>query len=413
MRTTAAWLGCAGVIATLIACGGDNRPAVIVESRADSLLPELPQTQFRVDTLVRGLEVPWGLAYAPDGRLFITERPGRVRVWSPGDTVPSLWAELTVHAHEPGVGPESGLMGIALAPDFAESRHVYVMATVRRRGEPGFFGKVIRRLQTAVRPLAALPFESRIVRFTEVDGRGTDPTVIVDGIPANHYHAGGALAFGPDGLLYVGVGDAIVSDEAPNPRALVGKILRYTRTGEPAADNPVPGSAVWASGLRNVQGLSWLPDGTLLGIEHGPSGMSHEGGRGGRDELNVLVLGRDYGWPTIAGWDDPSVGESPIWVWQAGIAPAGFAVYSGGFEPWHGSVLVGGLRGHLERLALANDAGVVRVIGSETIIRGAYGRIRNVTVTPDGGVVFTTSNRDARGLGRPNDDLVVRLTLLQ
>ena len=344
-----------------------------------------------VETVAEGLAVPWGVAFAPDGRIFVTERPGRIRVIENGVLRPEPWISL-----EGGIGAtgEAGLMGIAVSPDFAETGHVFVCVTQRRRVPGGAANDVMR--------------------FTDRDGSGTEPTIIVMDLPAAMFHAGCALAFGPDGMLYVTVGDARRPSEAGRQRSLVAKVLRYTPEGGIPEDNPFPDSPVYASGLRNSQGLAWHPEtGDLFATEHGPSGFPDERFRRNDDEVNVILRGADYGWPAVSGARGGDRFVLPLTVWSPAVAPSGIAVYDGPFEEWRGSVFVGMLRGQqLQRLVLApapEKRLPWRVTREEVYLDEELGRIRAVAMGPDGYLYLTTSNRDGRGAAALNDDRLLRL----
>lgn len=405
----------------MLACGtGAERPAVtvsVVTAPSDTTvaLPARPLRATGVDTLAQDLVVPWGIAFAPGGALLVTERPGRIQRIVPDSGIATLWAELPdVYANDPGIGPESGLLGIALDPDFENTRHVFVAATTWRSAgdrSNGLITRIWRGTAGILDPLARLSYQDRIIRLTDRDGHGIDPSVVVTGLVTNHYHAGGGLTFGPDGLLHFGIGDALRSPLAQDPDRLVGKILRYRPDGTPSGALPTADSPVLALGLRNTQAFTWLPDGSLLGVDHGPSGLPHESGRAGRDELNVIRPGANYGWPLVVGWESADGLTPPIWVWHEAIAPGGITLYREPDGAWDGTVLVAGLRGRLEQLTLRHENGAWRVTERGAILNGEYGRLRTVQQAPDGRVYLTTSNRDARGQPRPGDDMVVRLTL--
>lgn len=368
------------------ATSGSARQRVGAESAAST--PVRDTTRFMVHTVATGLDTPWDLAFAPDGRIFVSERPGRIRVVHHGRLAAEPWATVDVAAED-----ETGLTGIVLAPDFERSRHVYVIGTFR----------------TPSRDLV-----NRVIRFTDRDGKGSDPTVIVDSIPAANYHSGAAIAFGPDGMLYVGTGDARDPDSAQDPESLAGKILRFEATGRIPADNPVRGSPVWALGLRNPQGLAWEPwTNQLFAIDHGPSGLPSERLRRHHDELNAIRAGGNYGWPTVAGQAEDPRFVAPMFDWTPGIAPAGLAVYTGkDFPSWRGHLFVGALRGaHLRRIAVARGSGGSsgwRVTSEQVMVTG-LGRIRAVQMGRDGYLYFTTSNRDGRGAADSTDDRLLRL----
>jgi aldose sugar dehydrogenase len=281
----------------------------------------------RYETVVSGLYVPWAMAFAPDGRVFVTERPGRIRVVRDWKLETEPWATLDVVA-----SGESGLMGIALSPGFARDHHVYVVATVM-----GGNNRLI----------------NRVIRFTERDGRGAEPHVLIDNIPAAELHAGDAIAFGPDGMLYVATGDITDAAGTRGLTSLTGKILRYTQDGGIPADNPFPNSPVYAQGVRNPQGLAWNERGDLFATDHGPSGFPSERLRRNHDELNAIVKGRHYGWPEVAGMSSEAEFVPPLTDWSPAIAPSGLAIYKGPHAPWRGNAFVGGLRGRqLRRIAM-------------------------------------------------------------
>lgn len=338
---------------------------------------------LRVEVVATGLEVPWALAWAPDGRLFVTERPGRVRVIVDGRLQAEPVAEIPVAA----VG-EGGLMGLALDPDFAHNGYVYTMYTYSEGGG----------------------LANRVSRWVLREGRLQDEAILLDGIPGARNHNGGRIAFGPDGTLYVTTGDASQAGLAQDIGSLAGKVLRMNPDGSVPEDNPFPGSLVYSYGHRNPQGLAWRPEtGQLVTTEHGPSG---EGGLCCRDEVNAIRSGANYGWPVVAGearderFVDPLASSGPTDTW----APSGAAFYDGtALAAWRGDLFFAALRGrHLHRLALGDDNGPT-VIERERLFEGEYGRLRAVAMGPDGHLYFTTSNRDGRGQPAPGDDRILRI----
>lgn len=335
----------------------------------------------RIEVVAAGLEVPWSLAFAPDGRLFFTERPGRLRVIVDGVLQPEPLA--TFEVVDAG---EGGLLGIALDPDFDHNALLYAVYTYRAGGASW----------------------NRVARY-EVAAAGLGPEqVLLEGIPGAQVHDGGRLAFGPDGKLYITTGDARVPALAQEADSLAGKILRLNPDGTVPVDNPFPGSPVYSLGHRNPQGLAWdVNTGALYSTEHGPSG---EQSLCCRDELNRIEPRGNYGWPLVtaapgeAGYLDPLL-HSGDDTW----APAGLLVYDGeALAPWRGSLLFGALRGqHLQRVELADDG--VTVVAVERLFVGELGRIRDVAQGPDGYVYFTTSNRDGRGRPAAEDDRILRI----
>lgn len=313
----------------------DSVPALPL-CEEDSAVPE-------VEVIAAGLEVPWDMAFLPDGRMLVTERPGRVRVIDEGGLRREPWAEVDVYAVA-----EMGMYGIAVDPEFSRTGHIYVMGSfirAPRRGIARILDRLYRRAVRPVSSIAASLFESRVYRFTELDGHGVDARLMIGPLPANELHAGGALVFAPDGTLYASVGEALDSRKAQDPNQLLGKILRYRPDGTVPADNPFPGSPVFASGFRNVQGLAWHPQsGEPWATEHGPTGLPHEG-RGGRDELNRIRPGGNYGWPLVAGAGAGGPFAWPAAQWTPAVAPSGLAFDERRESPWFGDAFLGALRG--------------------------------------------------------------------
>ncbi len=332
---------------------------------------------FRVETVASGLQVPWELAFAPDGRVFLTERPGRVRVIEGGRLRPEPVATIP----EVAATGEGGLLGLALDPDFARTRALYVYHTYRDGGD----------------------LRNRVVRWTEAGGGLTDPRVILDGIPGASVHDGGRIAFGPDRKLFVTTGDAAQPDLAQDRNSLAGKILRLNPDGSIPPDNPFPDSPVYSYGHRNPQGLAWHPEtGQLYATEHGP---------GGNDEVNRIEPGGNYGWPAARGNAGPSNGFiRPVLESGSGTtwAPSGATfVRADTFPQWRGNLLFAGLRSTtLWRLEPAPSGGQPRLA---VVLEDEWGRLRDVVEGPDGMLYVLTSSRDGRGRPSEGDDRVLRL----
>jgi len=376
-------LGVFALMVIAIAC----EPAPPVPPRgADSARVSGPAPA--VDTVASGVEVPWAVAFAPDGRIFVSERIGRIRVIENGTLRREPWATIPVAAQG-----EAGLMGLAVAPDFATSRAVYAVATVEKGGS----------------------LVNRVLRVTDENGTAGQPIIVLDDIPSAAFHAGDAIAFGPDGMLYVATGDAREPALAQNTASLAGKLLRLRPDGTIPDDNPTAASPVYARGLRNMQGIAWdLATRQIIATDHGPSGFPNERFRQNRDELNAIPPGANLGWPTVAGSSGDRRFVPPIVDWSSpGIAPAGVAVYTGPHAPWSGSVFVAALKGEqLRRVTLSRDSTTRagwRAVSDEPLFTRQFGRLRAVTMGPDGMVYFTTSNRDGRGSPRPTDDHLLRL----
>jgi glucose/arabinose dehydrogenase len=340
--------------------------------------------RFRVETVATGLQVPWSIVFAPDGRILFTERAGRVRVIENG----SLRGEPLAVIADVEPSGESGLMGMALHPQFSDNRLLYLAYAYRGAG-----GQRVR-----------------VVRYKETGAALADPAVIIEEIPAAPNHAGCRLAFGPDAKLYVTTGDATEKELAARLDSLAGKTLRLNDDGTVPPDNPFVNTAgarpeVWSFGHRNAQGIDWQPGtGLMFQTEHGPSGFD---GPGGGDEVNVVERGKNYGWPVIHHRQTREGMESPLLEYTPAVAPASGMFYRGAaFADFRGNYFFGCLRGRaIIRVVL--DGG--RVVSQEKMLEESYGRIRDVAEGPDGAIYFSTSNRDGRGTPAEADDRILRL----
>jgi len=336
-----------------------------------------------VGVVAGGLETPWAIAFASDGRVFVTERPGRIRIIKNGKIQTEPW--MILDAYEVG---EAGLMGLALDPGFGRNRLVYVAYTYRDSS-----GRL----------------KNRLVRLRDdaATGKGIMDKILVDGVAGSNNHNGGRVKFGPDGKLYWTIGDAQNGRLSQAVSSLNGKILRLNPDGTIPSDNPLGTSLVYSYGHRNPQGLAWQPGtGRLYATEHGPSGFQGCC----MDEVNLIEAGKNYGWPVIRGDQTQEgmvapvlhSGESETW------APGGATFVTHG--PWVGSLLFTGLRGQsLYRLVL-DPKEPRKVVSFERLFVRQFGRLRDVAEGPDGAIYLLTSNRDGRGRPAPDDDRVLRLT---
>ncbi|MGD8324674.1 MAG: PQQ-dependent sugar dehydrogenase [Gammaproteobacteria bacterium] len=351
---------------------------------------------IEVTSYATGLEIVWSLAFAPDGRLFIAERPGRIRVVDSGGVLDQEpWLVI------PGFAArfEDGLLGLTLDPAFAEQPWVYAYYTTDKDGV----------------------LVNRVSRFREVSGRGGSEQILLDDIPSGRIHNGGRLRFGPDGMLYVTTGDTFEAMRAQNTRDLGGKILRIASDGAIPTDNPFPGSPVWAFGVRSSHGLAFRPaDGALFAADNGPSTEWPEQFIRARDELNVIEKGANYGWPIVVGAPGMPQFTDPLLAFAPQSVPPGDLMF-------YDADAIPGLRGDLLLSSLAAQA-ILRIRFEDTASpnrptsierwfnngepNGAvHGRLRGMAVGPDGAIYVGTGNRDGRAALRDGDDQVLRIAL--
>jgi glucose/arabinose dehydrogenase len=341
------------------------------------------QSSFKVETVIPNLEVVWSIVWAPDGRMFFAERPGRVRVFENGKLRPQPAFVV------PDVEPrgESGLMSLALHPQFASNHLLYLSYAYNSNGQ-----------------------QVRVVRYRETPNGFVDRKVIIENIPAAQFHAGCRLRFGPEGKLYITTGDATDRQIAQQLNSLGGKILRLNDDGTVPNDNPFVGRAnarpeIWAYGSRNAQGIDFQPGTNLLWeTEHGPSGFD---GPGGGDEVNIIERGKNYGWPEIHHRQTREGMESPVLEYTPACAPASGMFYRGAqFSQFKGNFFFSCLRGERIIRVVTNGR---EVVSQENLLEGKYGRIRDIAEGPDGYIYFSTSNRDGRGSAATDDDRILRL----
>ena len=336
--------------------------------------------ELRVVTVAEGLDSPWGLAFLPDGRMLVTERDGPVRtVKGDGTLGPRLEGLPRVEASGQG-----GMLDVALHPDFAGNRLIYL--SYAEPGSGGAGTAVARgRLDAAATRLDDL----QVIFRQEPKSRGGR-------------HFGSRLVFARDGSLFITIGERGERQRTQDFTINRGQVIRLHDDGRVPADNPFVGVAgrrgeVWSYGHRNPQGAALHPESGKLWL--------HEHGAAGGDEVNVPVAGRNYGWPVIAYGRHYSGGrigvgtkaegmEQPIYYWDPSIAPSGMAFYTGDkFPRWRGSLLVGALKYRLlARLSLDGE----HVVSEERILGGLGERIRDVRQGPDGFVYLLTDSDEGR-----------------
>jgi glucose/arabinose dehydrogenase len=331
--------------------------------------------------VAHGLQNPWGLAFLPDGRMLVTERPGRMRIVAPGGELGAPLAGLP----KIEAGGQGGLLDVAVDPQFASNALVYWSYS-----EPGDGGN------------------STAVARGRLDGnRLADVQVIFRQQPkySSSSHFGSRLVLARDGSLFVTLGDRFArKDDAQTLDTHHGKVVRIDRsTGKAPPDNPFVGKSgalpeIWSYGHRNVQGAALHPDtGELWTHEHGPQGG---------DELNVDFAGRNYGWPVITYGRNYGTGtkigegteradvQPPLTYWVPSIAPSGMAFLTSDRYPgWKGNLFIGALRGaHLVRIELDGR----KVVKRESMLTQLNERIRDVRQGPDGWLYLLTDSSDGR-----------------
>ena len=374
------WAWTSGTLIALMLGAAGPAAAVITNAPAPA-----KASKIKVETVTSGLEHPWGLQFLPDGRLLVSERPGRLRVVGKDGNLSQPIAGVPEVA---AVG-QGGLLDVLLAPDFAKSGTIY-FSYGEPRGE-GKNGTSVAR--------AKLVLEG-------AGGHLDDLKVVFRQQPAANsgHHFGSRLVWARDGTLFITTGERnVLRPEAQNPGNDIGKVIRINADGSIPADNPrLPGWApeVWSIGHRNVQGAALRPDtGQLYTVEHGAMGG---------DELNHPEGGKNYGWPIITYGIDYSgekIGEGisskegmepAVYYWVPSIATSGLAFYTGDLFPdWKGNAFVGGLAGmHIERLVFDGD----NVVAAEKLLGDRGKRIRDVRSGPDGALWVLTDEDDGEVL---------------
>ncbi|MFF7242473.1 PQQ-dependent sugar dehydrogenase [Embleya sp. NPDC008237] len=365
------------VVAGLAACSSDDdsssgkatpRPTAPVAATQPPNVPAGPTATGVVEPVVAGeiardLNTPWGVALLPDRDALVSSRDtGTITRLGPGTVPPVVVGTVPGSVHR----GEGGLLGIAVSPTFATDHFLYAYLTTAQ--------------------------DNRIVRMTYVPGQPLgQPEVLLAGIPAGSNHNGGRIAFGPDGMLYAGTGEAGQKPSAQDRSSLGGKILRLTPDGRPAPGNPFPNSPVWSLGHRNVQGLAWDSTGRLWASEFGQDTW---------DELNLIRSGANYGWPAVEGSSDNPEYMNPVAQWATDDAsPSGIAILGD-------VVYLAGLKG--ERLWQAPIVGST-VSEPRALFQGRYGRLRAVVTVGSGELWLVTNNTDGRGTPRKGDDRILRL----
>jgi aldose sugar dehydrogenase len=363
-------------------------------------------TAVHTQAMVTGLNTPWDVLILPGGSggsggnsdWLVTERPGRLRLVHQSSSGLTL-APNPVFTADTVQSGEGGFLGLVADPQFQQNSFFYMYYTVASSG-------------ASTSSTANGGWVNRVQRFklSADHTTATPDQVIFDNIPWNTVHNGGRIKIGPDGDLYISIGEGADATLPENTASVAGKILRVNLDGSIPSDNPQAGNPWWIKGLRNPQDYEWLDANTMIIADNGPTG-EYEGRTGG-DKILVASKGQDMGWPTIWHCESQAGLVSPILTWIDAVPPQGLMIYQGSEIPgWNGSVLVGSTGAeHLHRIVL-NSSRTVQT--HEVYLQGetapALGRLRTVFQDPGGALYVTTSNCDSRGNCPATQDGIYRI----
>lgn len=331
---------------------------------------------YEVDIIAENLYIPWAIDISNEGKIYFTERSGKIRVIEEG----TLIQQPLITFAPPFVAQgEGGLMGIVLDPKYSENHYIYVMYSYLEENQ----------------------IYNQVVRLVEENSSAYIDRVLIDNIPGGRIHNGGRIKIGPDNKLYITTGDAGNPALAQDINSLAGKILRIELDGGMPEDNPFYNSPVYSYGHRNPQGITWSSENIMYASEHGQTA---------HDEINIIKPGANYGWPLVQGDEVPrdiEVQKPLIDSGQDTWAPSGIAYIDQG--PWQDKLLVANLRGEQLLLISLNEEGTA-VTDVDNVLKNQYGRLRGVFQEEDGAIYITTSNKDGRGRADSTDDKIIRLT---
>ncbi|WP_316815211.1 PQQ-dependent sugar dehydrogenase [Pedobacter nyackensis] len=326
---------------------------------------QLPDVELKTRVVSSSLSHVWELIYGPDQQLWITERGGKISRVNPET------GAVTLLLNVPGVvsNGEGGLLGMAINPQFATNPWVFIVYNYN----------------------SGSGYREKVVRYTYTGGALNSPMTLLDMIPASSIHNGSRLLVTSDQKLLITTGDASTAGNAQNMTSLSGKILRINLDGTIPSDNPFPDSRVWTFGHRNPQGLV-LVGNKLYASEHGANSD---------DEVNLIVKGRNYGWPNVEGFCDKSGEQAfcaannvvePLMAWTPTIATSGLTYYNADLIPqFKNSLLLLSLKGSKFTQLKLNEAGD-KILGSKDFFANEFGRLRAICQSPDGKIYIGSSN---------------------
>ncbi len=327
-------------------------------------------TTLYIDTLSDDVSTPWEIKVEGNSHLWVTERDGLVSRINLSTGVKSVVLDLTNEVHAVS---ESGLLGLALHPNFAVTPEVFFVYTYGPEDNQGFF-------------------KERLVKYTFNGTNLVNPVILIDNILAWANHNGSRLHFLPDNTLLMSTGECYESQLAQDSNSLSGKYLRVNMDGSIPANNPIPGSYVYSMGHRNSQGICALPNGKIIISEHGPSTD---------DELQILEIGKNYGWPLIHGFCDETFEDTPcatglyqepIRVWTPTIATSDLVYYQNpGFPEWDNRVLMVTLNGQ-RVVAMQLNAQGTAVTDEDQYFQGLFGRLRDIAIGPNKEIYIATNS---------------------
>lgn len=332
----------------------------------ESLLNKTTSNQG-IDIIAENLNTPWAIDISKDNRIFFTERDGKIRTINNAGKIIDEPVGFIRTEQRGG----SGLLGIALHPNFTENHIMYIYHTYLKNNK--LFNKVLL--------------------LKEEDNKITESKILIDDIPGALYNNGGRLKVGPDNKLYITTGDASNPDLAQNLSSLAGKILRLDLNGTIPEDNPFKDSPIYSYGHRNIQGIAWHPETKdMYASEHGPSGF---------DEINLILAGGNYGWPDVK-CEGTTKTEKAVYCFNPALAPSGIIFSTSDKLGYKNDLIMTTLKGtHLRQIDIDSN--------EQNNILVGYGRLRDVVEGNDGFLYVLTSNKDGRGIPDNKDDKILKI----